>query len=127
MKNVFITENNIISPLGFTSETNILQIAQEKSGITLHDNMGFSPYYASIIDDEIFNDSFNKIGDIDAYTKLEKMMILSLQDTISQADFSITDRTALLIATTKGNIDALDTNTTKFTPGPYKTWKTMKR
>ena len=53
MKNVFITENNIISPLGFTSETNILQIAQEKSGITLHDNMGFSPYYASIIDDEI--------------------------------------------------------------------------
>ena len=116
MKNVFITENNIISPLGFTSETNILQIAQEKSGITLHDNMGFSPYYASIIDDEIFNDSFNKIGDIDAYTKLEKMMILSLQDTISQADFSITDRTALLIATTKGNIDALDTNTTKFTP-----------
>ena len=87
MKNVFITENNIISPLGFTSETNILQIAQEKSGITLHDNMGFSPYYASIIDDEIFNDSFNKIGDIDAYTKLEKMMILSLQDTISQADF----------------------------------------
>ena len=116
MKNVFITENNIISPLGFTSETNILQIAQEKSGITLHDNMGFSPYYASIIDDEIFNDSFNKIGDIDAYTKLEKMMILSLQDTISQADFSITDRTALLIATTKVNIDALDTNTTKFTP-----------
>lgn len=116
MKNVFITENNIISPLGFTSETNILQIAQEKSGITLHDNMGFSPYYASIIDDEIFDDSFNKIGDIDAYTKLEKMMILSLQDTISQADFSITDRTALLIATTKGNIDALDTNTTKFTP-----------
>ena len=116
MKNVFITENNIISPLGFTSETNISQIAQEKSGITLHDNMGFSPYYASIIDDEIFNDSFNKIGDIDAYTKLEKMMILSLQDTISQADFSITDRTALLIATTKGNIDALDTNTTKFTP-----------
>ena len=116
MKNVFITENNIISPLGFTSETNISQIAQEKSGITLHDNMGFSPYYASIIDDEIFNDSFNKIGDIDAYTKLEKMMILSLQDTISQADFSITDRTALFIATTKGNIDALDTNTTKFTP-----------
>jgi 3-oxoacyl-[acyl-carrier-protein] synthase-1 len=113
MKDVFITSNNIISPLGFTSETNISQIAQEKSGITLYNNICSSPCYASIINDDILNDSFSKIGHIDAYTKLEKMMILSLQDTISQSGFSISDKTALLIATTKGNIDAL-ANTNNF-------------
>lgn len=116
MKDVFITANNIISPLGFNSEANILQIAQEKSGIALHENIGSSPCYASIIDNEKLNYAFSKIGGVDAYTKLEKMMILSLQDTISQSDFSISDRTALLIATTKGNIDILNMNTSHFTP-----------
>jgi 3-oxoacyl-[acyl-carrier-protein] synthase-1 len=38
------------------------------------------------------------------------MMILSLQDTISQTHFPISDKTALMIATTKGNIDALNNN-----------------
>ncbi|MEC3906097.1 beta-ketoacyl synthase N-terminal-like domain-containing protein [Tamlana sp. 2201CG12-4] len=116
MKDVFITASNIISPLGFNSEANISQIAQEKSGIILHDNISSSPCYASIIDDQLLNNAFSKIGDITAYTKLEKMMILSLQNTISKADFPISDKTALLIATTKGNIDALHTSTTHFTP-----------
>ncbi len=116
MKDVFITANNMTSPLGFNSETNILQITQEKSGIALHDNISSSPCYASIINNDMLNDAFNKIGDTNTYTKLEKMMILSLQDTISQANFLISDRTALIIATTKGNIDALQENTFHFTP-----------
>ena len=107
MKDVFISANNIISPLGFTSEANIIEIAQEKSGIALHDNIGNSTCYASIIDNQKLNNAFSEIGDIKAYTKLEKMMILSLKDTISQSTFSISDKTALIIATTKGNIDAL--------------------
>jgi 3-oxoacyl-[acyl-carrier-protein] synthase-1 len=107
MKDVFITSNNIISPLGFDSETNVLQISQEKSGITLHNNIGSNPIYASIINEDSLNSKFKKIADINSFTKLEKMMILSLQDTISKSDMPITDRTALIIATTKGNIDTL--------------------
>ncbi len=110
MKDVFITANTIISPLGFTSEANISKIAKEKSGIALHDNISTTPCYASIIDTNLLNDSFSCIGNCDAYTKLEKMMILSLHDTITQASFSISERTALIIATTKGNIDALQNN-----------------
>ena len=116
MKDVFITATNMISPLGFNSETNISQIAQEKSGIALHETISSSPCYASIIDEGLLNHAFSKIGDNNAYTKLEKLMILSLQDTISQANFSITEKTALLIATTKGNVDTLHANTTHFTP-----------
>ncbi|REE16966.1 3-oxoacyl-[acyl-carrier-protein] synthase-1 [Winogradskyella pacifica] len=110
MKDVFITANTIISPLGFDSETNVSAIAKEQSGITLHNNISTSPCYASIIDHKKLDDAFSKIGDSKIYTKLEKMMILSLQDTISQAAFSISDKTALIIATTKGNIDALNNN-----------------
>lgn len=107
MKNVFISANNIISPLGFTSEANILEIEQEKSGITWHENSNETSCYASIIDHQKLNEAFAIIGDITTYTKLEKMIILSLQDTITKASFSISDKTALIIATTKGNINAL--------------------
>lgn len=110
MTDVFITADNIISPLGFTSEANISEITQEHSGIALHDDISASPCYASIINAEKLNNAFSKIGDSTAFTKLEKMMILSLQDTISQTHFPISDRTALIIATTKGNIDALNNN-----------------
>lgn len=107
MKDVFITANNIISPLGFDGETNVLQISQEQSGIALHNDIGSIPIYASIINEDVLNSKFKKIADNKGFTKLEKMMILSLQDTISKSDFPITDRTALIIATTKGNIDTL--------------------
>jgi 3-oxoacyl-[acyl-carrier-protein] synthase-1 len=107
MKDVFITSNNIISPLGFDSETNVLQISQEQSGITLHNNIGSNPIYASIINEDSLNSKFKGIADINSFTKLEKMMILSLRDTISKSDLPITDRTALIIANTKGNIDTL--------------------
>lgn len=107
MKDVFISADTIISPLGFTSEANISEIVQENSGIILHDHISTSPCYASIIDNQKLNQAFCKLEDTNAYTRLEKMMILSLQDTISQAKYSISERTALVIATTKGNIDAL--------------------
>jgi len=110
MKDIFISADTIISPLGFTSEANVSEIAKERSGITLHNDISNSPCYASIIDDEKINEAFNTLGNPEIYTKLEKMMILSLQNTISQATFSISDKTALIIATTKGNIDALNNN-----------------
>lgn len=115
MKNVFISATNIISPLGFNSEANISQIEQENSGITQHKKFSTVPYYASIINDNELNSAFNKIGNGNLYTKLEKMMILSLNDTISNANFKITNKTALLIATTKGNIDILSKSNSDFT------------
>ena len=63
-----------------------------------------------LIDNDYLNQVFKAeaICDIYDFNKLEKMMLLSLIDTISKASFSITDRTLLIIATTKGNIDILN-------------------
>ncbi len=110
MKDIYFTASNIISPLGFTTESNISKIAQEQSGIEHHNSLGSSPYYASIINDTLLDNAFSKIGNTNEYSKLEKMMILSLTDTINQTKEPISNTTALIIATTKGNIDSLETN-----------------
>ncbi|OAB80530.1 beta-ketoacyl-[acyl-carrier-protein] synthase family protein [Cochleicola gelatinilyticus] len=111
MKRVFITANTIVSPLGFTSDENLQQIKNNSSAIQFYNNTEILPngFHAAIINEEKLNQNFQKSIVASDYTKLEKMMILSLQDTMACANFEITDRTALLIATTKGNIDTLNT------------------
>ncbi|WP_338039223.1 beta-ketoacyl synthase N-terminal-like domain-containing protein [Maribacter litopenaei] len=42
------------------------------------------------------------------HTRLEKMMLVSLSDTISKSNLPLDDRTGLVISTTKGNIDVLE-------------------
>ena len=110
MKAVYISSNNILSPLGFNTFENISQISIEKSGIKLQSIIGKTPSYAALIDDDHLNQVFNTeaISNVNDFSKLEKMMILSLVDTISKASFPITDRTLLIIATTKGNINILN-------------------
>ena len=57
IRDVFITEANCITPLGFSLETNIQNIENGVSGIRLHENPKLmnKAFYASIIDDEILN------------------------------------------------------------------------
>ena len=108
MKAVYISSNNILSPLGFTSKENIDQIIKEKSGITLQNIIGKIPNYAALIINDKLNQAFQIICDNYGFNKLEKMMLLSLKDTISKASFAITAKTALIIATTKGNVNVLN-------------------
>lgn len=118
MRAVYCTVNNIVSPLGFDSATNSNQVAQKNIGITLRSdtNLLATPFYASIINNNTLTEAFQEIDDPSLYTKLEKMMILSLKDTIDNASFSITKKTALIISTTKGNIDVLHSKNNTFSP-----------
>lgn len=115
---IYIANNHIISPLGFDSLSNIEQISKGKSGIQQHTDKSIlpHPFYASIIDSTMLNHHFSKIGKIDHYTRLEKMMILSLKSSIEEAGFGVhqlnDEKTALIISTTKGNIDALSNSST---------------
>jgi 3-oxoacyl-[acyl-carrier-protein] synthase-1 len=110
MQEVYITADAIVSPLGFSSEENIRCITEEQSAITLHKNTALLPshFFAGIIDEAELNMAFQSLGNPEGYTKLEKMMLLSLQKTILDATVEISDKTALLISTTKGNIETLD-------------------
>lgn len=111
MESVFASYNNIISPLGFTTKQNINAVVKELSGIKKHTNtLSDIDFYSSLINKKELNKNFAKLAKENSYTTLEKMMILSLQDILHQSNFSISDKTGLIISTTKGNIDALDTN-----------------
>lgn len=121
MREAYITHHNIISSLGFTSEANFDQLIQEKSGIKKYQRENNETYFSSKVDKEKVNSEFKKIGDLESYTALEKMMILSVNSILSSSNYKITKRTGLIIATTKGNIDTLSPSS-KFYKDPKRSY-----
>ncbi len=80
MSKVYLSYNNIVSTLGFDSQTVVNNVANEISGLQrIHDtNILPNPFYSSVIDDNILNTEFNNLSEETDFTRLEKMMILSL-------------------------------------------------
>jgi len=107
MREAYITNHNIISSLGFSSEENFNQLVAEESGINIYQRENGDSYYSSQVDKKKVDKEFLKIGDINLYTTLEKMMILSVASVLKESKLKITERIGLILATTKGNIDTL--------------------
>lgn len=108
---VYFAANNIITSLGFTTRENFIALKSNEVGITTIDNSLYypEPVPASLVDDKKLTENFQVFEDPDLYTRLEKMMILSVKDALSQCNVDIeSDRTAIIISTTKGNIDLLE-------------------
>lgn len=110
IKEVYITETNCITPIGFDVASNIKNIGNEVSGIQLHDKpMLFNvPFYASIINDADLDLAFAKVTSDNNYFRLEKMMILALEPIIKNSKVVLNERTAFILSTTKGNVTALE-------------------
>lgn len=110
MTNNYLLHDSIISPLGFGTKINLESIQKRKSALKLHNFPPSFPdgFYAGIIEEEKINQEFNKIGIPRIFTKIEKMLILAIKQVIdSNPDLNLND-TALIISTTKGNIDLLE-------------------
>lgn len=112
MNNIYASYNNIISSLGFDSNTVVDNIKNETTGLQLVSDPSILPqdFYSALINNNDLDTAFNKLNPKESYTRLEKMMITSLSKVISDSEVKITDRVGLIISTTKGNIDALDTS-----------------
>jgi 3-oxoacyl-[acyl-carrier-protein] synthase-1 len=112
MSKTFVSYNNIISSLGFSSETVVENIHNEVSGLELIDNKNVlpEPFYSALINSEKLEEAFEKLHPKKEYTRLEKMMICSLSQVINSSNIELNERVGLIISTTKGNIDALDEN-----------------
>ncbi|TGD59173.1 beta-ketoacyl synthase N-terminal-like domain-containing protein [Flavobacterium humi] len=107
MKNVYITNTNCITPLGFDVDSNWEALLQGISGIEKQNGFGpLESFYASVIDTHKLEASFEQISSGEGFTKLEKMLILALKPLINNT--IITNRTAFLFSTTKGNIRLLE-------------------
>lgn len=118
-KEIYITDYNCVTPLGFDVASNWNALLEGKSGVALHQIIeNNEPFYASKIDSEKLNEEFNRFFDTTQksknqhlaydnieFTRLEKMFLLSLQPLVEK--HSISDETALILSTTKGNISQL--------------------
>ncbi|MCV2485700.1 beta-ketoacyl synthase [Flavobacterium sp. SH_e] len=109
LREIYITETNCITPLGFDVESNVEAILRGDSGIQLHNDVSLmpNPFYASIISDEKINSAFAKISTETKYSRLEKMMILALEPIIKNSGVALNSKTAFILSTTKGNVTAL--------------------
>ena len=111
MKDIFISSDNILSPLGATSVENFEQLSALNSGIQKHENalMSEQGFYASLFKaDQHFIEESDKAN----YTKFEQLLIASVADALKNTAVPATDKkTVLIISSTKGNISLLETGT----------------
>ncbi|WP_241331116.1 beta-ketoacyl synthase N-terminal-like domain-containing protein [Chryseobacterium arthrosphaerae] len=112
-KQIYITDYNCVTPLGFNVETNWKALLEGHSGVALHqiiDNQ--DPFYAAMISTEKLDQEFNSLFEAHIgsnTTRLEKMLFVSLKPLIEK--HAINEDTALILSTTKGNISLLKNQT----------------
>jgi len=111
IKKVYISNTNCITPIGFDVATNVSNIENGISGIQKHNDATLMkiPFYAAVVNNDDLDAAFSKITTDKKYTKLEKMMILALYPMVEKN--VISERTAFILSTTKGNITALENQT----------------
>lgn len=112
MGEVYLSHNSIYSNLGLDSKTVVDCILKGETGLEKYENNLFlpEPFCASMVSSEMVADSCSPFADASKYTKLEQMMICSLKKVIDAAAVELDEKVGLIISTTKGNIDQLDTN-----------------
>ena len=107
MTDIFISSDNILSPIGLSTAVNFERLKQDISGIKKQDNkrMSEQPFYAAL-----FENDFSGNDLPDSFTKFEKLLIASVDDALSKTEIRATDKkTVFIISTTKGNISLLET------------------
>ena len=106
MKQVYIQEANIISPLGFDFESNWQNLLSNKSGIRKVEQLGhFKDFYAAQIDCNLIDNELNKQFLNCESSRIEKLASLALMPLIKNR---LNENTLLILSTTKGNIQGLN-------------------
>lgn len=100
---ITLLSDNIISPLGLTTEENLASVESGKSELRFDNGRwGISePFVASLMPDD-----FPKL---DGCTRWESILILSIREALEHTSLDVTsDRVVFVLSTTKGNIDLLE-------------------
>lgn len=112
----FFIADNIISPLGFTTADNFITLKNVGVAIQTINDPAIYPeaFPAAIIKTDHLDEAFAQFSTEDRYTRLEKMLLLSISDALSKINIDVrSERTALIPSTTKGNINLLATDQQK--------------
>ncbi|WP_292010145.1 beta-ketoacyl synthase N-terminal-like domain-containing protein [Chryseobacterium sp.] len=105
-QDIFITDYNCVSPLGMDAASNWNALLQNRSGVALNNISEHQEnFFVSKIDNEKLEKSFRQSFSSQEFTRLEKMLLLSLNPLLNR--HSLTEETAFILSTTKGNISLL--------------------
>ncbi len=109
MKKIYLLDDVIVSPLGFSTRENLTALREGRSGLKFHKNNRFpcGGFYGGIIEKDSLANAFVGLGDPKKFTKLEQMMLLAVSRILEKNPGLHLYETALVISTTKGNIDLL--------------------
>lgn len=127
---VYVVADNIISALGCTTDDNIRKITEEQTGIACVEAGRFSPkvYPYALVDSALLHSKIEKIADFQNFTYLERMMLLSIREALQHTSVNTDDRRCLfVIATTKGNIDALSASALRPATSSRSLWQLGER
>lgn len=103
----FITDYNCVTPLGFNVADNWQNVQDGKSGIRKHDLFESQPpFHAGIIDNNELESIFTAEFGSENFTRLEKMLLLSLKPLIKKN--GVKEKTGFILSTTKGNVSSLN-------------------
>ncbi|MBQ5478353.1 MAG: beta-ketoacyl synthase, partial [Bacteroidaceae bacterium] len=102
---VSILADNIVSPLGFTTEQNYSSVRAGESALKLYSGKWNlpEPFVASL-----FTEEQNRQLHIDGLTRFESIAFASASRAISSADIDVSSpRTVFILSTTKANVELL--------------------
>jgi len=111
MKEIFVSSDNIFSPIGSTTAENFLNLKNNVSGIKQHhdSNMSDLPFQAALFPVHTLGTENHQ----KKYTKFENLLITSISDALSKSSILPADKkTILIISSTKGNISLLEADET---------------
>lgn len=110
MNKTYLSYNNIVSSYGFDSLSAVEQIKNEVSGLALIKDEHIIPqsFYSSTLNQQSLEEEYAKLNSTVTHTRLEKMLLVSLNNILKASKLSLTNRVGLIISTTKGNIDVLE-------------------
>jgi len=109
--------DNIISPLGMTSEENYEAVKAGRSALHRYEDLWNLPeaFTASLMDRETVEDAFAALPVEKEYTFFEKIVLLSASRAIKRAGIDpSSERVLFILSTTKGNVFLLDKRETGF-------------
>ena len=104
---------NIVSPLGFTTEENFTSVMAGRTALRRYDSLWDLPFpcFVSLIPDERLDAEFEAqepCSTSTVYTKFEKCVLLSATKALKQCELDTTsDRVVFILSSTKGNVALL--------------------
>lgn len=99
-----IIADNIISPLGFTTKDTYRAIKSGEVALRHYDALEGIPFGFTA---SLFSERQNKELGIEGCTRFESIAIRSIRAALAECQVPLTSRTALILSSTKGNIELL--------------------